>query len=62
MNSAADHLNKFHGLDPKVASDRLHEFKARAGLPPDANAIIGRTGDVYRPTSHEYLGNLITGH
>jgi len=48
-NAARDsyaHLKKWHGIDPHVASDRLHAIKKAAGLTGADNAIIGRTGDV----------------
>ena len=55
---AFQHLERFHGVDPKVASNRLHVLKRQAGLGPADDAIIGRTGDVYNPYTGERLGSL----
>jgi RHS repeat-associated protein len=56
------HLQRFSGLDPAVASNRLHRIKAAFGLRPAENAIIGRTGDVYHPYTGERLGSLTDPH
>jgi hypothetical protein len=52
------HLERFCGLEPKVASNRLHKIKARAQLSATDDVIIGRTGDVYNATTGEHLGSL----
>ncbi len=60
-NAARDafkHLEKYSGVDPIVASERLHQIKEAAGLGPADNAIIGRTGDVYNPYTGERIGSL----
>jgi hypothetical protein len=41
---AYTHLERFHGLDPTVASNRLHKIKALAGLGAADDVVIGRTG------------------
>ncbi len=56
--AAFAHLEKFSGLDPKVASNRLHVLKIKSGLGPAADVAIGRTGDVYDAVSGDLLGNL----
>lgn len=55
---AFKHLEKYSGLDPKVASNRLHKLKDAGGLGPADDVIIGRTGDVYNPITGERLGSL----
>jgi hypothetical protein len=55
---AYKHLEKFHGLDPTVASNRLHKIKAQAGLGATDDVAIGRTGDVYNALTGERLGSL----
>jgi len=55
---AYEHLEEYHGLDPKVASNRLHILKQHGGLGAADDVIIGRTGDVYNAKTGENLGNL----
>ncbi len=55
---AFEHLDDFHGLDPHVASNRLHTIKQQAGLSAADDVIIGRSGDVYEATTGEWLGTL----
>jgi hypothetical protein len=37
---AYGHLQRYHGVDPKDASDRLHKIKGRTGLSPDDDVVI----------------------
>jgi hypothetical protein len=55
---AFDHLERFHGLDPHVASNRLHTLKQSGGLGAADDVIIGRTGDVYDARTGDWLGTL----
>lgn len=55
---AYKHLKKYHGIDPTVASNRLHKIKQRAGLGAADEVVIGRTGDVYNARTGERLGSL----
>jgi hypothetical protein len=55
---AFQHLQRFHGIDPAVASNRLHRIKQAAGLGAADDVVIGRTGDVYNAVTGEYLGSL----
>lgn len=52
------HLARYHGLNPKVASNRLHKLKAQGRLAPNDDVVIGRTGDVYNAYTGERLGTL----
>ena len=52
------HLKKYHSIDPRVASNRLHKLKTAGGLGAADNVVIGRTGDVYNPINGERLGSL----
>jgi hypothetical protein len=52
------HLEKYHGIDPRLASERLHQIKARNGLPGNADLIFDMTGNVYSPNTLESLGSL----
>lgn len=56
--AACRHLSKYHGIDPNVASNRLHKLKQSAGLGPADDVIIGRTGNVYDARTGERLGSL----
>jgi len=53
-NRIFKHLEKNHGIEPNLASERLHEIKRAAGLRGDENVTFGMSGDVYDPS-----GNLI---
>ena len=55
---AYEHLEHYHGLDQSIASNRLHKIKHAAGLAPDDDVAIGRTGDVYNEATGERLGSL----
>ena len=55
---AFKHLQQYHGLDPNVASNRLHIVKEDAGLGATDNVVIGRTGDVYDARNGDRLGTL----
>jgi hypothetical protein len=55
---AFGHLEKHHGLDPKVASNRLHKLKENGGLGAADDVVIGKTGDVYNASTGERLGTL----
>ena len=59
---AYEHLEKFHGLDPKVASNRLHVLKKQGGLRASDDVAIGRTGDVFNERTGERLGSLTDPH
>ncbi len=55
---AFGHLEKHSGLDPKVASNRLHKLKEGGGLGAADDVVIGKTGDVYNASTGERLGTL----
>ncbi len=55
---AFKHLEKYHGISPEVASERLHNIKAAAGLGAADDVAIGRTGDVYNAANGEWIGSL----
>ena len=52
------HLERFHGVDPAVASHRLHRLKQQAGLQANDDVVIGRTGDVYVADTGDRVGSL----
>ena len=56
--NAYRHLEDVSGLDPHVASDRLHILKKKGNLGPADDGAIGRTGDVYNAETGELLGSL----
>ena len=50
-------LNQYHGVDPSVASDRLHAIKRGLGMGGADNVIFDLTGNVYTQ-SRQYIGTL----
>jgi hypothetical protein len=52
------HLAEEHGLDPGIASNRLHRIKKAGGVGASDDVVIGRTGDVYDARTEEWLGSL----
>jgi len=54
-------LAKYHGIPVVVASDRLHQLEDRLGLAPAAELLFDLTGNVYDPTTREWLGSLTEG-
>ncbi len=61
VQDAFKRLEKYHGIDPILASERLHDIKKFAGLGPADNALIDFTGNVYDPVTLERLGSLTEG-
>ena len=61
FDEAAAHLERFHGIDPRVASARLHAIKDEFGLSGADHVLIDRTGNVYDPVTREWLGSLTQG-
>ena len=55
------HLEKYNGIDPRLASDRLHEIKKASGRGGADNVIFDMTGNVYDPITKEWLGSLTQG-
>jgi RHS repeat-associated protein len=53
-------LEKFHGIDPAKAGDRLHDIKKSAGLGPADNVVFDLTGNVYDKGGN-WLGSLTMG-
>jgi RHS repeat-associated protein len=53
-------LEKFHGIDPAKAGDRLHDIKKSAGLGPADNVVFDLTGNVYDKGGN-WLGSLTAG-
>jgi hypothetical protein len=58
---AFKHLEKYHGISEVLASRRLHQIKAAAGLGPADNVLIDRTGGVWNNVTREFLGSLTEG-
>lgn len=54
-------LAKYHGVPVDVASDRLHELKARLGIGAAAELWFDLTGNVFDPATREWLGSLTRG-
>ncbi|HWL35055.1 MAG TPA: DUF6531 domain-containing protein [Frankiaceae bacterium] len=61
FDEAAAHLQRYHGVDPRTASARLHSIKAENGFRGDDNLLIDRTGNVFNPFTRERLGTLTQG-
>jgi RHS repeat-associated protein len=59
-DDAFRHLQRNHGIEPRLASERLHKIKADHGL-GGRDVLIDRTGNVYHPVSKELLGSLTQG-
>ena len=55
------HLEKYHGIAPHVASNRLHRMKDENGLPANFNLLFHKTGNIYRADDRTYLGSLTSG-
>jgi RHS repeat-associated protein len=53
-------LEKFHGIDPAKAGDRLHDIKKSANLGPADNVVFDLTGNVYDKGGN-WLGSLTAG-
>lgn len=61
FSEASQHLSKNHGIDPKLASERLHQIKQSTGRGGADNVIFDRTGGVYDPNTRLWLGSLTEG-
>lgn len=54
-------LEKFNGISPALASERLHGIKQAAGLGGADNVIFDLSGGVYHPETLEFLGTMTEG-
>jgi len=61
FDTVAKHLQKHHGIDPKLASQRLHDIKKATGRGGADNVIFDMTGNVFDPKTGERLGSLTEG-
>jgi hypothetical protein len=55
------HLERFHGIAPALASERLHIIKEKLGYKADDNVIFDFTGNVFDPRTLELLGSMTEG-
>ena len=60
-NEIFSRLEKFNGIDPKLASKRLHEIKAATGRGGADNVLFDLSGGVYDPKTLNWLGSLTEG-
>jgi len=51
-------LERYHGVDRNIASERLHEIKLNAGRGPNDNVLFDMTGNVYDPATREWIGSM----
>ena len=51
-------LDRYHGVDPATASNRLHDIKSAAGRGAADNVIFDLTGNVYDPATRSWLGTM----
>ena len=54
-------LDKYHGIDKNLASDRLHAIKKALGYAPDDDLLFDLTGNVFDPRTREWIGSLTQG-
>ncbi|HXG10510.1 MAG TPA: hypothetical protein VNK04_12180 [Gemmataceae bacterium] len=54
-------MKLYHGIEPHVARNRLHELKQREGRGPADDLLFDLTGNVYDPETREWLGCLTEG-
>ncbi|WP_424951780.1 hypothetical protein [Deinococcus sp.] len=54
-------LEKFNGIDPKLASERLHKLKLQNGFGGADNVVVDATGNVFNPKTGEAMGSLTQG-
>ncbi len=60
-DEVARRLAQHHGIDPDVASARLHAIKRANGLGGSDNVVFDLTGNVWDPRTGDYLGSLTQG-
>ncbi|MEM1025990.1 MAG: Hint domain-containing protein [Myxococcota bacterium] len=53
--------SKNHGIDPKLAGERLHDMKTANGLGGADNVVFDMTGNVFNPKTGELMGTLTEG-
>jgi hypothetical protein len=54
-------LMKDHGINPTLASERLHAIKAANGFGAADNVVLDLTGNVYNPGTGDWIGSLTAG-
>jgi hypothetical protein len=55
------HLQTECGIDPKIASERLHQIKSATGKGPADNVLFDWSGGVWDPVTRRWLGSLTAG-
>jgi RHS repeat-associated protein len=55
------HLEKYHGIDPRLASERLHQIKDAWDIAPDAKLLFDKTGGIWDPATRDFYGSLTEG-
>jgi RHS repeat-associated protein len=55
------HLAQHHGIDPRLASSRLHSLKSATARGGADNVVFDFTGNVFSPENGELLGSLTQG-
>ena len=58
VNEVFRRLELYHGIDPNVASMRLHDIKRQAGMGGADNVLFDLTGNVFHPVTGEWLDTL----
>ncbi|RAL20363.1 hypothetical protein DL240_17430 [Lujinxingia litoralis] len=61
VDDVFNRLEKHNGIDPNVASDRLHKIKNSDGFNGDDNVVFDLTGNVFNPSTGELMGTLTAG-
>jgi hypothetical protein len=61
VNDVFSRLERFHAVDPRLASERLHDIKAATGRGAADNVVFDMTGNVFSPETGELLGSLTEG-
>jgi len=61
FDDVAKHLKKYNGIDPKLASKRLHQIKKANNLGGADNVIFTKSGDIYSQKTKELIGSLTEG-
>jgi hypothetical protein len=54
-------LERYQGISPHLASERLHAIKEANGRGGADNVVVHISGDVYSPETGELLGSLTQG-
>jgi hypothetical protein len=58
INELFRRLERYHGISPVIAGERIHRLKRQLGRGAADNLLFDLTGNAYDPDTLEHVGSL----